>query len=471
MNGELQNDIQSVPFSDDDHIEPNMTLEVASKWETLITVFTFLAIAVITVFISCFGPSLEIKEDTKNILEMRETSALSRFYMKFTNLKPTNKYQHFSITFRRQSLGGKISAPVEANFTATYFKDNITIRHQSYQNVKTTVTSTRTSLESTPFVFLKETNIDYDVLLLNTSFEIFTRAYQFSTFSWQYGCSLHEMMILGIRMVYAFVEFLFLILMIFRLKKFPKNLWRTEQKYTLYLLVTSILINNPLEVLNLYFPSSIFHILDILFSSVFISFFAIYFIIIFDLVNYKNRVLDSSFYSKKILFFCIYFIFNFISKCITDFFNLSEKLEQIMEISSLLFICVAGAWMISLMKSAFQKTDDTEKFILKLYSGAIAIAIIFEIFGYSLLTFKPELKVKPFNTLLTHAVVNLMVLFMVEIHFPALPEEEKLFDEVDSDEILEIEKMIDEEDALNENNNQLFEDTQVDDEDEKVQTQ
>lgn len=465
---DLDNNIERVPIVNKIELEPNLTLEVASKWEMTVTLFTFLGIAAITIFVSCFGPSLEIKEETKNILDMHEDSAWSRFYMKFTNLKPSNKFQRFYIVFRRQSLGGQISAPVTANYSLTYFRNNVTIRHESFQNVKSIVKSTKTQLDSTSFLFLKENNIDYDVLLMNSSFQILTRAYQFSTFVWEYGCSLHEKMILGIRMVYAAVEVIFLAMMIVRLKKFPKETWRPEQKFTLYLLISAILYNNPLELINQSYPNSLFHFLDILFYSIFKAYFLFYLLVIFDLANYKNRLVDSKFYSAKVSFYGLYAFFIFASKAMNDFNSLSENIVNIITYTDYFFIAISSIWTIIIMRSVMERTDATEQFILYLYIGSIGVALLLIGIGKIMLDVSPILKDKPFNSLLTHAVVNILVLFMVEVHFPALPGEEILFNEANSDEILEIEKLInDEESADNEKNkNKLFGDINVNDDQE-----
>lgn len=464
---DYENDIQRVPIVNKIELEPNLTLEVASKWDVTLTLLTFLGIAALTIFVSCFGPSLEIKEETKNILDMHETSAWSRFYMKFTNLKPANKYQRFYIIFRRQSLGGQISAPVTANFTVTYFRNNATIRYETFQNVKSVVKSTKTQLDSTPFIFLKENNIDYDVLLLNSSFQIFTRAYQFSTFVWEYGCSLHEKMILGIRMVYAAVEILFFAMMLVRLNKFPKDSWRPEQRFTLYLLIFSILCNNPVEILNQYYPNSFFHFLDIMFSSIFKSYFLFFILIIFDLPSQKNLLIDSKFYSKKIFFYVLYGVFLFLTKMLNSFYSLSDNFVNIIEYTDKFFILVSSIWTITVIRTVMQKTDSTEQFILYLYIGSIFTAIILIGFGRIMLDVSPFLKNKPFNNLLTHAVVNILVLFMAEVHFPALPGEEILFNEANSDEILEIENLINEEEDMNDAENKLFGDINVNQEEKK----
>lgn len=458
MDKDLENDIQRVPIVNKIELEPNLTLEVANKWEVTVTLLTFLGIAALSIIVGCFGPSLEIKEKTKNILDMHETSAWSRFYMKFTNLKPSNKFQRFYIIFQRQSLGGQISAPVTANFTVTYFRKNVTIRYDTFQNIKYTVKSSKIQLDSTPFVFLKENNIDYDVLLLNSSFEIFTRAYQFSTFVWEYGCSLHEQMILFIRMTYALVEILFFIMMLVRLNKFPKDTWRPEQKFTLYLLLFSILCNNPLELINQFYPSSFFYFIDILFSSIFKPYLLFFILIIFDLAKHRNFQVDSKFYTPKILFYGLYGIFLMVSKSMNGFYSLSENANNIIDYIDIFFILISVAWTISVIRVIMQKTDSTEQFILYLYVGSIFSSIMIIGIGRVMLDINPLLKNKPFNSLLTHAVFNILVLFMAEVHFPALPGEEILFNEANSDEILEIENMINEEELMSDAENKMFND-------------
>ena len=450
-----------VPISSKNEEELVSLFEVSSKWEVLLSIFTFFSISVLTIFITIFGPKLQITETAKNTLEMKNNSAYSVFYMKFTNLKPSNKYHYFSIIFSRQNTKGKIIAPLITNLTLKYFKNNITIREKTIDNIESTITSSRFMPKSDPYYFLKETTIDFDTILMNSSFEIFTRAFQFSTFSWEYCSSMHEEMILYIRLIYAFIHLLLLVAMIYKLQKFKFSMWKIEHKFTLILLVSSVLVNNPLKLLEFYFHSAVLDILDNIFGSFFVSFLIFYFLVMVDLLRFENITIEKSFFINKIIFSLIYFSFLIVYSNFKTFkINIHEysnnNIGSLFHKMNLIFLIITTLYILFSLKNTNKRKLIRKQIYIKLYFATIISGLFFEIIGIFTKPINAGTNIGPFDSILTHAVSNLIVMFLTEIHFPESSAEGQDFNEVSSGESSgDANLLLDEPDLLDEKMNQL----------------
>jgi hypothetical protein len=421
-----------------------MSMDVATPFELVVTIGSYLAVIVLTFFIGYAGPTLDIRETTENFLELRGDQAVSRFFMSFRNLKPYNRYQVFSVTFRRQVLGNHVNALLSMNLTLKYLRSRSLIREVSRSRVLSRVIGGRVSFDSVPFYFAREGVVDYDELVMNVSFHLETRAFDRSVLTWEYASSKAQILLFGVHSAYLVIECFFLLFLWMRLSKVPRESWRVEQTLTVGLLGALILMNLPFEFAGAYVPATLLR-LFVNFTHAFVIGYVIFYLLaLFHLVAEKNEA-TGDFFRCKFFFAALFVVFSGMKNFLRETRALGSAWTAIAAVVEGVLAAWAAVWLLVRTVVMAGKSDETERYVVKSYVGAMAFLFVVWAVDIVWIRMKPQLGTKPLHLLVTHAIVNLLGLYMTELHFPSTADEEKVFEEAGDGDINVIKQALAEE--------------------------
>lgn len=419
-------------------------MDVATPFELAVTIGSYLAVLLLTFFIGYAGPTLDIRETTVNLLELRAESAVSRFFMSFRNLKPYNRYQRFSVTFSRSAAGNRVDALLSMNLTIEYLRSRSVVRKLNQSRVRGRVIGDRVALDSLPFYFAREGVVDYDELVMNVSFLLATRAFDRSVLTWEYASSKAQILLFGVRSAYLVVECVFLLFLWIRLDKGTRDSWRIEQTLTAGLLGSLILTNLPLEFAGAYVPAIVLQLLVDIAHAYVVGYTLFYLLALFHLIAERNES-KGTFFGGKLFFVALVVVFTGIKNFLLENRPRESAATAIAGgVTAVLEVC-AAAWLLFRIVIMARTVDETEKYVMKSYVGAMALLFVVWAVDVAWIRIKPQLRTKPLHLLVTHAIVNLLGLYMTELHFPSTADEEKIFEEAGSGHIEVIKQTLAEE--------------------------
>lgn len=394
----------------------SFSFEIMTKVELWLSVLVFLLITFITLFSSGYGPEAIHKVDTTNFLENKESSSESNFIMKFNNISEKNKFHMFYLVFRRPPLNQETTFSLTIQYSYQKFLDNMPKEPIVPGSHQVQIHMENGIIESKPFLFHTETKLDFDTLLMNCSLIIGSSSLSYSTFRWVYENPKFYYMI----NIYGFVFFLFDILYIglYLIQVFLKSrVLIKPHKITISLLVFAALYNKPISII--FDGSSLaYDLISAFFDSAFLMYFMYYIVSLFVFYSSKQKI---GYYPTIVLIgLVIYYAMNLldilmIHKEPNSIYSTKRTFQNLSRFTLFLFYTYTFIKCILIKRNSSKSQNSS----LSFYFNSIFLAIlIWSICNFAII-YDPSLLYAPYRELYSPIIINIVVLFFAEMHFPS----------------------------------------------------
>ena len=420
MNDSSSDDMVNIQIEESLVRETLMSIDSANFNEDLLTILSFGFILIFVLLTGIFGPPDTIPHT--NTIKIVNDTAIFEKKLPYSDFNSLNN--HLAISLSLTPINKSYSRLMNVNFHYIIQCKNkgILVRTQNEKFKEYSVYYTEGSSKTSRIHLFNHTLITYDSLVLELIFDHAGTEFESFTVNFVTGSPEHTVFQVYFRIIFAAIAMLFLVFLLYKLRKLSFKLWHLEQKMTVPLLFLLFLYNDPLYVIHCYYPSIVIVIFDRLVYALFHSYLSFFILVLFDSLRYKNRKTDSCFFVPKITLCILMFIF-YAAHGIYDELHMyddqsgRDPTENALAITELvlylIFVVFTG---FSIIVSGIQ-VDVTERYKFNIYlsSGIIAVLImavaqvLFSmrfIYGTSL------------SFVLKFAVENVFTLLMAYFHWP-----------------------------------------------------
>ena len=351
--------------------ETLMAIDSANFKEDFITISSFIIIMIFIILTGIIGPPISVSNEYEFLIS--NNSNIFDIPSRFSNIRTFNKFIQLSLILIKKENINLTFIPLDFRYTIQCSKDDILIS-EFIQPPKQINLSIKNKISNSILLY-NDNLINYDTINIQIRIENANYNFLKSKLFISIGTMEHSFFQVYFKSCFLLITFLFLILLYLRLKNLEIKLWHLEQKLTLPLLILLIFYNNPFSIFELFYPSLLLSILNIIFSSLFRSYFSFFILILFDSLRYKNRKTDNYFFLPKILFCILMFLIYSINNILKLF-----KSNDLNNLETIIYLIYSIWAFISVILSAYQ-VDITEryKFLIYFISGLITLLILVSI--------------------------------------------------------------------------------------------
>lgn len=275
-----------------------MSIDHAKLTESVLTILTFLAILLMSLYSGFFGPKTSSLEIAVEPFEEYTDAIPTKFNYSVVNLSALTKYLNIQLVM--ESLPGVTPAKANVSVIAEIIRNSTVKRLPEVSFDPLPVSFLGDNKTSKPFFVFKDNSIDYDLLSIQFSFQGVVAEYNATRILFESGnveFTLYEVIF---RLLFSVSNFCFLLLFLFRLRSTRAKFWHTEQKITVALLFFVSLYNNPLYALKYVSWSKIFAI-EAFLKGIMVGYGFYFLFVLFDYLRYTSRSLGTLFFVPKIL--------------------------------------------------------------------------------------------------------------------------------------------------------------------------
>ena len=420
MNDSSSDDMVNIQIEESLVRETLMSIDSANFNEDLLTILSFGFILIFVLLTGIFGPPDTIPHS--NIITISNDSAIFETKIPYTDFSSLNNHLAVALSFTPRNKTSSRIMNVNFHYTIKCINKHSVVRTQNEKFKEYTVYYNAGSAKTTRIHLFNHTLITYDSLELNLVFDHAGVDFESFTVNFDTGSPEHTIFQIYFRIIFSAIALLFLVFLLFKLRKLGFKLWHLEQKMTVPLLFLLFLYNDPLYVIHCYYPSIVVVIFDRLVYALFHAYLSFFILVLFDSLRYKNRKTDSCFFLPKITLCVIMFIF-YAAHGIYDELHMYDEqsgrdpIENGLAITELVFYLVFVVLAaFSIIVSGIQ-VDVTERYKFNIYLSSGIIAVVIMAIAQVLFSMK-FIYGTSLSFVLKFAVENVFSLLMAYFHWP-----------------------------------------------------
>jgi len=397
--------------------ETLMAIDSANFREDIFSIIGFLIILVLTTVAGIMGPP---PDEFKENVFIFEDNLKSYKKLELNGTNPVNRFLKLYLCYESDK---KTYLSIGYSYIINFQRKGETIRKSTKQDQGIPIIFSESRNQYEPHLIFIEKLVDFDFLSLEisvqTNVSIDEMVLRIET-----GFRDHSMYQLYFRSVFIFINISFMLFFVFRLSAVSFSFWHLEQKMTIPLILFLIFYNNPLYYFQLYYPSKFLVYCETILSSLFVSYFRFYLLVLFNSLRFKNRKTDKCFFMPKIIFLFVNFLFSAIKGVYFDELSLSPYsfsgsniINSLNWIENAIFY-VFCLWSVYSIILAGRDVDITEryKFLIYIISGVLALILL--VMSKILSELMPIFSTTSLGFVTSFSVENVFILLMAYFHWP-----------------------------------------------------
>ena len=403
--------------------ETLMLIDSSNCKEDLFTLICFSAALVLAIIIGLLGPPVESQTETHSIFS--HESQIESFSFPFNGIAKPMRYAKIDVFFSKK-VGQASQNAMQTSFSyhINCFSKSETVlsEHKSENNAY--IIFNGNSQDSYAINLFSTNVIEYDKIVLDISIKNIDKSIGSLTARIITGSEQHTYFQLYVRTVYSVFLIIFSVIFLAKIFVIPIKYWHLEQKLTMPLMLITVIHNNPLYAVSIYFPSHVFVIFDKIIQALYQAYFNFFIYTLFDSLRYKNRKTDSCFFGPKIILCAILFIISVVHGVYDDINIFTDDIKKNAGVAQKLMwteigftILLYGLSFISIIRAAFD-IDITERYKLIIYiiSSLTAMAFLFIADLIERSSIRAAESSIDFTT--RFSVKNIFVMLMTYFHWP-----------------------------------------------------
>lgn len=402
--------------------ETLMWIDSSTKLENIITVFSFVAIIILTICTGVVGtPSINSQ---KSVRLFKDTN-IQRLSFDAAPISSYNRFISFDIFFVKKDPSKPVDAPVTFQYYIECSSKDKSI-NKTVQTISGNAKGEAGNNLTQPFYLFNDRLIDYQsveivVIMDKTKMPDFTGIVIYT----KLGTHDQTTFQCYFRLVYSLFELFSMFTLFKKMRKDSHIFLHQEQKLIVPLIICAVLSNNPFYIFHAYNSGHLYFFFSALSSALFEGCLCLGILIVFEYIRQKNVKFDLEFLQNKLIYCGIIAISHFLYQlhyAIGTYSNPPisghSSVEFCLRMIEVLLLCGFVFWAFSLFSKCISSIDITErnKFIMYSYANIVLLVgiIIFNICATSLYLFKDNLLIEISEFVFS----NVYVLIMIYYHWP-----------------------------------------------------